>query len=420
MNTYTNTSGAGMGFLSLIAALILLAVIVFPASALQLNGQDVSATTIGEKVEYPVILDEAPAGLAGYIMTVQLADPAVGEITAVQFPSWASLKNATALPADSVTLKGGDLYNDMAAGSTGITLVTLTLRADATGTTPVTITLKQMDDDAGDLMSPTIVDGSFTVAGTSTPAPIADFSADKTSGDVPLTIKFTDLSTGDGISTWAWDFNNDGSIDSTEQNPEYTYTSAGSYTVKLVVTGTGGDGEATRTDYITATDVIVTPTTTTTQVPLPVGNFAANPLTGDAPLTVAFTDESSGDITSWTWDVNNDGTTDCTTKDCSYTYADPGSYTVKLTVSNNGGSDSVIRTDYITVTKATTPAPVAGFSGTPTAGEAPLSVQFTDGSSGTITDYAWDFNNDGVIDSTEQNPGYTYTRMQLPGRSRLR
>jgi len=197
MNTNMNTSGAKTGILSLIAALILLAVIVFPASALQLNGQDVSATTIGETVEYAITIDEAPAGLAGYIMTVQLADPAVGEITGVTFPAWASLKNATTLPADSVTLKGGDLYNDVYAGTTPVTLATLKFRADAAGTTPVTITLKQMDDDAGDLMSPIIVDGSFTVAGTSTPAPAADFSADKTSGTAPLTIKFTDLSTGD-------------------------------------------------------------------------------------------------------------------------------------------------------------------------------------------------------------------------------
>ena len=64
MNTNTNTSGARTGILSLIAALILLAVIVFPASALQLNGQDVSATTIGETVEYAITIDEAPAGLS--------------------------------------------------------------------------------------------------------------------------------------------------------------------------------------------------------------------------------------------------------------------------------------------------------------------------------------------------------------------
>jgi PKD repeat protein len=406
MNTHTNTSGAKTGILSLIAALVLLAVLVFPASALQLNGQDVSATAIGETVEYPVILDEAPAGLAGYSMTIKLTDPAVGEITAVTFPAWATLKNSSIIPSDSVILKAGDLSDGVPAGATGITLATLTLRADSTGTTPVTVTLKQMDDDAGDLMSPTIQDGSFTVAGTSTPAPVADFSADTTSGTAPLTVRFTDLSTGDGISAWQWDFNNDGSIDSTEQNPEYTYASAGTYSVKLITTGTGGDGTATKTDFISVNDVV--PTTTTTQVPPPVGNFAANPLTGDAPLTVAFTDESAGDITSRIWDVNNDGTTECTTKDCSYTYADPGSYTVKLTVSNDGGSDNVIKTDYITVTKATTPAPIAGFSGTPTSGEAPLSVQFTDLSSGTITDYAWDFNNDGVIDSTEKNPAYTY------------
>jgi len=400
MNTNMNTSGAKTGILSLIAALILLAVIVFPASALQLNGQDISATAIGETVEYALTLDEAPAGLSGYIMTVQLADPAVGEITAVTFPAWASLKNATALPADSVTLKGGDLYNDVPAGTTPVTLATLTLRADTAGTTRVTITLKQMDDDAGDLMSPTILDGSFTVAGVSTPAPVADFSADTTSGDAPLTIKFTDLSTGDGISAWAWDFNNDGSIDSTEQNPEFTYATAGTYSVKLVTTGTGGDGEATKTDYITVSDV---------SIPAPVADFSADKTSGDAPLAVTFTDLSTGDgISAWAWDFDNDGNVDSTEQNPEYTYATAGTYSVKLVTTGTGGDGEATKTDYIVVTKAATPAPIAGFSGTPTSGEEPLFVQFTDLSSGTITDYAWDFNNDGVIDSTEQNPGYTY------------
>ena len=397
MNTYTNTSGAKTGILSLIAALILLAVIVFPASALQLNGQDVSATAIGETVEYAITLDEAPAGLAGYIMTVRLADPSVGEITAVTFPSWASLKNASALPADSVTLKGGDLYNDVAAGTTPVTLATLKLRADAAGTTPVTITLKQMDDDAGDLMSPTIVEGSFTVAGTSIPAPVADFSADKTSGNTPLAVQFTDLSTGDGISAWAWDFNNDGNIDSTEQNPAFTYTATGTYSVKLVVTGTGGNGETTRTDFITVSDVTI---------PAPVADFSADKTAGDAPLAVQFTDLSTGDgISAWAWDFNNDGNIDSTEQNPAFTYTATGTYSVKLVVTGTGGNGETTKTDFIFVSGAVIPAPIAGFSGTPTSGVAPLSVQFTDISSGTITDYAWDFNNDGVIDSTEQNPG---------------
>jgi PKD repeat protein len=401
MNTHMDTSGAGRGIFSFIAALILLAVIVFPASALQLNGQDVSATAIGETVEYPVTIDETPAGLAGYIMTVQLADPAVGEITAVEFPSWAALRNASALPADSVTLKGGDLYNAVPAQAGPVTLAILTLRADSAGTTPVTISLKQMDDDSGDLMSPTIPDGSFTVAGTTIPAPVADFSADNTSGPAPLTVRFTDLSTGDGISAWQWDFDNDGVNDSTGQNPEFTYTAAGTYTVKLVVTGTGGDGETTKTGYITVSDVAI---------PAPVADFSADNTSGPAPLTVRFTDLSTGDgISAWQWDFDNDGNVDSTGQNPAYTYATAGSYSVKLITTGAGGDGTETKTGYITVSDAQIPAPVAAFSGTPTGGIEPLTVQFTDASTGDVTEYAWDFDNNGVIDSTEKNPGYTYS-----------
>ncbi len=71
-------------------------------------------------------------------------------------------------------------------------------------------------------------------------APAADFSASPTSGTAPLTVRFTDQSTG-GITDWEWDFDSDGRVDSTEQNPSHTYEFAGNYTVSLRVTGPGGE-----------------------------------------------------------------------------------------------------------------------------------------------------------------------------------
>jgi len=64
--------------------------------------------------------------------------------------------------------------------------------------------------------------------------PRADFEANPTQGTAPLTVTFTDKSTGSPIS-WEWDFDNDGTVDSTQQNPTYTYNSAGWYSVKLTV-----------------------------------------------------------------------------------------------------------------------------------------------------------------------------------------
>ncbi len=83
----------------------------------------------------------------------------------------------------------------------------------------------------------------------------ADFSADVTSGIIPLEVHFTDLTLGNPNS-WEWDFNNDGSIDSYEENPTYIYMEAGIFTVSL----TAGNGIVTstkiKTDYITADSTV--------------------------------------------------------------------------------------------------------------------------------------------------------------------
>jgi len=151
-------------------------------------------------------------------------------------------------------------------------------------------------------------------------------------------VKFTDASTGSPTS-WAWDFDNDGKIDSTEQNPSYTYESAGTYTVTLTATNDLGS------DTVTVNDsIIVTPATGA-----PVAGFNATPTSGTFPLTVAFTDESTNTPTSWAWDFDNDGTVDSTDQNPSHIYDSAGTYTVTLTATNEHGSDSEMKTGYITV-----------------------------------------------------------------------
>jgi PKD repeat protein len=82
-----------------------------------------------------------------------------------------------------------------------------------------------------------------------TPTPEANFTADKTTGVDPLEVQFTDKSNGP-VTYWAWDFNNDGVIDSTDQNPKWKYEAPGDYSVNLTVTGPGGTGSITSTSYI--------------------------------------------------------------------------------------------------------------------------------------------------------------------------
>jgi PKD repeat protein len=81
----------------------------------------------------------------------------------------------------------------------------------------------------------------------------------------------------------------------------------------------------------------------------PTASFTASPTGGTAPLTVNFTDTSSGGPTSWAWDFENDGTVDSNAQNPTFTYMSPGSYTVKLAVVNDGGSSSLTKTNFITV-----------------------------------------------------------------------
>ncbi|WP_011308635.1 PKD domain-containing protein [Methanosarcina barkeri] len=238
--------------------------------------------------------------------------------------------------------------------------------------------------------------GNITVAAPQ--LPVADFTSNVTSGSAPLSVNFTDLSTNSPTS-WTWDFDNDGVVDNTDQNPTYTFTAAGNYTVNLTVTNSVGSNSTVKTDYIT-----VSKSSTPTE-PAPVADFTADVTSGTYPLSVQFTDLSEN-ATEWLWDFG-DGT-NSTEQNPVHTFSEAGNYTVNLTVSNAEGNDSEVKTEYIIVSEPLTGAPVADFTATPTSGNAPLTVNFTDASIGNISSYSWDFNNDGTVDSTEQNPIYTY------------
>jgi PKD repeat protein len=87
--------------------------------------------------------------------------------------------------------------------------------------------------------------------------------------------------------------------------------------------------------------------------PVPVSNFTSDLVTGNVPLTVSFTDQSTGAITSWEW-VFGDGTMS-NNKNPIHTYSDPGSYTVTLTVTGPGGTDIETKTGYVVVKETVMP-----------------------------------------------------------------
>ena len=133
-------------------------------------------------------------------------------------------------------------------------------------------------------------------------------------------------------------------------------------------------------------------------------NFTANKTSGCSPLTVQFTNISTGSPTSFLWRFGN-GNTSVLQNITSATYTTPGTYTVTLIVSNGTGTDSLVKTNYITVFAN----PVASFNHAINAGCAPLAVQFNNTSvpgTGAITQYLWDFG-DGNL-SVAQSPLHTY------------
>ncbi|MCR9248625.1 MAG: PKD domain-containing protein, partial [bacterium] len=136
-------------------------------------------------------------------------------------------------------------------------------------------------------------------------------------------------------------------------------------------------------------------------------DFSADVQSGPAPLTVKFTDESSGSPTSWQWDFDNDGNVDSTEQNPTHVFAAPGSYSVKLTAQNAVTEGTKTAADFISAI-----GPVAAdFTATPGVGGLPLTVTFMDTSTGPATSWAWDFDNDGTVDSTDQNPMWTYNSL---------
>ncbi|MCK4311119.1 MAG: PKD domain-containing protein, partial [Candidatus Cloacimonetes bacterium] len=164
--------------------------------------------------------------------------------------------------------------------------------------------------------------------------PTANFSADITIGIAPSEVNFTNNSTPVYFfNSYEWDFGDESPI-STEVNPTHIYTESGLFDVSLTVTNSEGSDTLVKEDYITVYEA-------------PTAVFLAEPTIGISPLTVAFSDSSSGVIEDWLWDFG-DSCSD-TLQNPVHTYNEAGIYTVSLIVSNPVDADTLIKEDYITV-----------------------------------------------------------------------
>ena len=188
------------------------------------------------------------------------------------------------------------------------------------------------------------VNGIPTGGGGTSNVPVAAFSGSPLSGTAPLTVNFADMSSNAPL-TWQWNFG-DGNSSNT-QSPVHSYTVPGTYTVSLTVTNPAGFDTETKSAYV----VVDPPVTGGIDA-----EFSGTPISGPAPLTVAFTDATVGGIPlTYLWTFG-DGQTS-TQPNPAHVYASPGVYTVSLTVTDALGSNTETKTGYISVAVPTCVVP---------------------------------------------------------------
>lgn len=217
------------------------------------------------------------------------------------------------------------------------------------------------------------------------PSPTANFTFQNQCFGNSIT--FTDQSIG--AVSYNWNFGNNNS--SNLQNPQHNYTAAGNYNVSLTVESANGCTNTT--------------SHTVTVYPKPNANFSATEVCHGNPTDFSSTStvSSPASIISYFWDFG-DGSSVVSTNPASYTYMQPGQYSVSLIVVTDNNC-----TDTITLPVIVNPNPDVDFVANITSGCTPLCVNFTNNStisSGNIANYLWTF--EQGANSSSINPSYCF------------
>lgn len=227
---------------------------------------------------------------------------------------------------------------------------------------------------------------------TVTPKPNLSFSSSPLQPcPAPATITFSNNTTG--ATSYTWFFGNLGQSTSTAQNPTFTYTQNGSYTVKLIATTAQGCRDS----------LIVPSAVQIFDLDIKINNPV---LQGCVPLLINFDGDMQGypyAVSTFYWDFG-----DGTTSNIQYptkTYAVPGVYQVTFAVLTANGCKDTVRA----TVRCGTP-PVANFAASPLIVCVKSGVAFSDSSSSNVTNWFWNFG-DGMTD-TSVNPNHPY---QNPG-----
>jgi PKD repeat protein len=237
---------------------------------------------------------------------------------------------------------------------------------------------------------------SFTTPAASTSAPAAAFTSTPAPATTTSAVSFDGSGSTDSnatITDYTWDFG-DGTTQDAHGNPitSHPYTSPGKYVVTLIVTNSNGESEST-TQMVTVDAA-------------PTASFTASPtFQTAASFDASDSGESVGTITSYTWDFGDGSPQDVESgPTVNHTYAQRGSYTITLTVTNDAGQ-SATSAETLTIDDPPTVGITPPSSATTPNGLESFNTQVTTPDPGqSIVSYNWNFGDPNSADNTATGP----------------
>lgn len=202
--------------------------------------------------------------------------------------------------------------------------------------------------------------------------PVAAISADPASGCIDLPVAFSNASTDADFSEWSF---GDGNTSNLEE-PFHTYTTAGTYTARLIASSLNGCADTT--------------TTTIVAHPLPTSLFTLSSYESCGPTSVVQTLNASLGAIGYAWDLGNGNSSELNQPEVVYT--EPGSYTITLVSSNQFGCTDTARSVFVQH-----PTPEARFTVEPQPGCVGYPISFVNASVN-ATAFQWDLG-DGTTSS---------------------
>ncbi len=242
--------------------------------------------------------------------------------------------------------------------------------------------------------------------------PIADFAYVPVSPTAGKSVAFDAAASVDfdgAIVRFAWDFDADGETDAEGRTTEWTFASAGSYDVALTVTDAAGMSDT----VVYNVEVVGVPGISPAAPRTLSAHFVYAPAVPRAEEVVRFDASASvnpyGGALDYSWDFDGNGTSDGDGPISEWVFPAAGSYPVTLTVLAPGGQSDSLTLSVPVLAPGAAPAggqpPIAAMQYVPADPRPGDPVMFNATASvdldGRVLAYAWDFDADGLIDSTE-------------------